>query len=81
MDLRKCRLPFSSELSPSLLSKNMKTKIYRTIILPVVLNLCESWSLTLREEHGVRMSENTVLRKIFGSKRDKIIGDWRRLLN
>jgi hypothetical protein len=44
----------------------MKTKIYRTIILPVVLNWCESWSLTLREEHGVRVSENTVLRKIFG---------------
>jgi len=59
----------------------MKTKIYRTIILPVVLNWCESWSLTLREEHGVRVSENTVLRKIFGSKRDKITGEWRRLLN
>jgi hypothetical protein len=52
----------------------MRTKIYRTIILPVVLNWCESWSLTLREEHGVRVSENMVLRKLFGSKRDKITG-------
>ena len=59
----------------------MKTKIYRTIIMPVVLNWCESWSLTLTEEHGVRVSENMVLMKIFGSKRDKRKGDWRRLLN
>jgi len=59
----------------------MKTKIHKTIILPAVLNWCESWSLTLREEHGVRVCENMVLRKIFGSKRDKITGDWRRLLN
>jgi hypothetical protein len=58
----------------------MKTKIFRTIILPVVLNWCESWSLTLSEEHGLRVPENTLLRKIFGSKRDKIAGDWRRLL-
>jgi len=64
-----------------LLSKNTKIKIYKIIILPVVLNWCESWSLTVREEHGVRVPENTVLRKIFGSKRDKITGDWRRLLN
>jgi len=52
----------------------MKTKVHKTIFLPVVLNWCESWSFTVREEHGVRVPENMVLRKIFGSKRDKITG-------
>jgi hypothetical protein len=64
-----------------LLSKNTKIKIYRTIILPVVLYGCETWSLTLREEHRPRVFENRVLRRIFGLKRDKVTGEWRRLHN
>ena len=62
-------------LSSSLLSKNTKIKIYRTIILPVVLYGCECWSLKLREEHGLRVSENRVLRRIFGPKRDEVTGE------
>jgi len=57
----------------------MKTKIYRNIILPVVLYACETWSLTQREEFRLRKSENRVLRKIFGHKRDKVTRGWRRL--
>ena len=68
-------------LSSSLLSKNLKTKIYRTIILLVVLYGCETWSLTLREEHRLRMFENRVLRRIFGPKRDGVTGEWRKLHN
>ena len=52
-------------LSSSLLPKNLKIKIYRTIILPVVLCGCENWSLTFREEHRLRVFENRVLRRIF----------------
>ena len=59
-------------LSSSLLSKNLKIKIYRTIILSVVLYGCETWSLTLREEHRLRVFENRVLRRIFGPKRDGV---------
>jgi hypothetical protein len=59
----------------------MKIKIYRTIILPFLLYGFETWSLTLREEHGLRVFENRVLRRIFGPKRDEITGEWRRLLN
>jgi hypothetical protein len=55
-----------------LLSKNIKIRIYRTIILPVVLYECEIWSLTLKEEHTLRAFENRVLRRIFGSKRDEV---------
>jgi hypothetical protein len=61
------------------LSKNTKIKMYKTIILPVVLYGCETWSLTLREEHRLRVFENRVLRRIFGPKRDEITGQWRRL--
>jgi hypothetical protein len=57
-----------------LLSTNVKIKIYKTIILPVVLYVCETWSLTLREEHRLRVIENRVLRRIFGPKRDKMTG-------
>ena len=56
-------------LSSRLLSKNLKIKIYRTIILSVVLYGCETWSLTLREEHRLRVFENRVLRRIFGPNR------------
>ena len=54
-------------LSSRFLSKNLKIKIYRNVILPVVLYGCETWSLTLREERKLRMFENRVLRKIFGN--------------
>ena len=68
-------------LSSRLLSKNYKIKIYRTIILPVVLYGCETWSLTLREERKLMVFENMVLRKIFGPRRDEVTGEWRRLHN
>jgi hypothetical protein len=62
---------------PGLLSKNTKIKIYRTIILHVVLYGCETWSHTLREEHRLRVFENSVLRRIFGPKRDEVTGECR----
>ena len=68
-------------LSSRLLSKNLKIKIYRTIILPVVLYGCETWSLTLREEQRLRVFENRVLRKVFGPKRDEVTREWRKLHN
>ena len=68
-------------LSSSLLSKNLKIKIYRTIILPVVLYGCETCSLTLREERRLRVFENRVLRRVFGPKRDAVTGEWRKLHN
>ena len=68
-------------LSSSLLSKNLKIKIYRNIILPLVLYGCETWSLTLREERKMRVFENTVLRRIFGPRRDEVTGERRRLHN
>ena len=68
-------------LSSSLLHKNFKSKIYRTIILPVVLYGCETWSLTLREERRLRLFENRVLRRVFGHKRDEVTGEWRKLHN
>jgi hypothetical protein len=64
-----------------LLSKNLKIKIYRTVILPVVLYGCETWLLTLREERRLRVFENRVLRGILGSKRDEVTGEWRKLHN
>jgi hypothetical protein len=66
-------------LSSSLLSKNLKIKIYITIISPVVLYGCETWSLTFREERRLRVFENRVLRRIFGPKRDEVPGEWRKL--
>jgi hypothetical protein len=64
-----------------LLSKNLKIKIYRTLILPIVLYGCEPWLLTLREERRLRVFENRVLRRVFGPKRDKVTGEWRKLNN
>jgi hypothetical protein len=61
-----------------LLSKNVKIKIYKAIILPVVLYGCETWFLTLRLER-LRVFGNGVLRRIFGSKKDEIISGWRKL--
>jgi hypothetical protein len=68
-------------LSSSLLPKNIKIKIYRTIILPVVLYGRETWSLTLREERTLGVFENRVLRGILGPRRDKITREWRKLYN
>jgi hypothetical protein len=68
-------------MSSSFLSKNIKIKIYRTIILPSVLYGCKTWSLTLREERRLRVSENMVLKRIFGLKRDEVTGEWQRLYN
>jgi len=62
-------------LSSNLLSQNLKIKIYRTTILPVVLHGCETSSLTLREERRQRVFENRVLRRIFGPKRDELQGN------
>jgi hypothetical protein len=59
--------------------KDVKIKIYKTIILPVVLYGCEAWFLTLREEHRLRVFDNRVLRRIFGPKRDEMTGEWRKL--
>ena len=67
-------------MSCRLLSKNLKIKIYRTIILPIVLYGCETWSLTLLEERRLRVFQNMVLR-IFGPRRAEVTGEWRRLHN
>jgi hypothetical protein len=64
-------------LSSHLLSKNVKVRVYKNIVLPVVLYGCETWSLTVREEHKLRMFENRVLRRIFGPKRGGVTGGWR----
>ena len=76
-----CYQSVQNLLSSRLLSKNLKIKIYRTVILPVVLYGCEAWSLTLREERKLRLFENIVLRRIFGPRRDEVTGKWRRLHN
>ena len=68
-------------LSSSLLSKTTKIKIYITIILPVLLYGCETWSLILRKKRRLRLFENRVLRRKFGPRRDKVTGDWRKLRN
>jgi hypothetical protein len=59
------------------LSGNLKVKIYKTIILPVLYG-CETWYLTLREGNRLRVFENRILRRIFGPKRDEVTGEWRK---
>jgi hypothetical protein len=76
-----CYRLVQSLLSSRLLCRNVKVKIYKTIILPVVLYRCETWSFTLREENRVRVFENRVLRRIFGPKRDEVTGEWSKLHN
>ena len=76
-----CYYSVQNLLSSRLQSKNLKIKIYRTIILPVVLYGCETWSLTLREERKLRVFENMVLRRIFAPRRDEVTGEWRKLHN
>jgi hypothetical protein len=68
-------------LSSRLLSKNIRIRIYESIILPVVLYGYETWSQRVREEHKLRMSEIRVLRRIFGPKRNEVTGDRRKLHN
>jgi hypothetical protein len=76
-----CYHSVQSLLSSRLLSKNLTIRIYKTIILPVVLYGCETWSLTLREKHRLRVFKNRVLRRKFGPKRDEVTGEWRKLHN
>ena len=76
-----CYYSVQNLLSSRLLSKNLKIKIYKTIILSVVLYGCETWSLTLREERKLRVFENMVFRRIFGPRWDDATGEWRRLHN
>ena len=76
-----CYYSVQNLLSSSLLSKNLKIKIYRTIILFVVLYGCETWSLTLREGRRLRVFENRVLRRLFEPKRDDVRGERRKLRN
>jgi hypothetical protein len=64
-----------------LLIRVHQIRIYKTIISLVVLYGCETWSITLREEHRLRVFENRVLRRIFGPRRDEVMGDWRKLHN
>jgi hypothetical protein len=66
-------------LSSSLLSKNIKIKIYRAVILTVVLYGCKTWSLIMTEEHRLRVFANRVLRKICGPTKEEVTGEWRRL--
>ncbi|KAJ4450303.1 hypothetical protein ANN_01723 [Periplaneta americana] len=76
-----CYYSVAKILSSSLLSKNLKVRIYKTVVLPVALYGCETWTLTLREEQGLRVFENKVFRKIFEAKRDEVTGEWRKLHN
>jgi len=71
-----CYHSVQNHLYSSLLCKNLNIKIYRTIILPVVLYGCETWLLTLREECKLRVFENRVMRRIFGPKSDEVTREW-----
>jgi hypothetical protein len=66
--------------SSSLLSKNIRIKITKTIIFLLVVYGCETWSLTMREERRLRAIENRVMRIIFGPKREVIIAEWGKLI-
>jgi len=68
-------------LSSSVLSNNLKIKIYRIVTLFVVLYGCETWSLILREERRLKLFENRVLKRIFGPKRDEVTREWRKRRN
>ena len=71
----------TAALTGKQVTASLKIKIYRTIILPLVLYGCETWSLTLREERRLRGFENRVLRRIFGAKRGEVTGEWRKQHN
>jgi hypothetical protein len=76
-----CYHSLQNLLSSCLLSRNIRIRIYKTIILPLVLKGCETWALALREEHRLRVFEDRLLRKIFGPKRNEVTGEWRKLHN
>jgi hypothetical protein len=76
-----CYHSVQSLLSSRLLFRNVKVKIYKTIIMPAVLYGCETWFLILREEHRLRVFENRVLDRIFAPKSDEVTGEWRKLHN
>ena len=76
-----CCYSVQNLLSSSLLSKKLKIKVRRTVIFPVVLYGCETWSLTLSEERRLRVFENSVLRRVFGPKTNEVTGEWRKLHN
>jgi hypothetical protein len=61
-----------------IISSTCSSRIYKIIILLVILYGCETWSLTLRKEHKLRVFENTVLRRIFGPKKNEVTGEWRK---
>ena len=71
-----CYYSVENILSSRQLSEKLNVNTYKTVILPVVLHGCETWSLMLIEEHRLRVFENKVLRKIVGAKRDEITGEW-----
>jgi hypothetical protein len=64
-----------------MLSINVRIRMYKTLILPVVLYGCETLCLTLKEEHRLRVFENRMLRRIFESRRDEVMGEWKKLHN
>jgi hypothetical protein len=76
-----CSRSVQNLLSSRLLLKNVKIRIHKIIILPVVFYGCETWSLTLREEYRLKVFGNRVLRRIFGLKRDDVTREWRKLHN
>jgi hypothetical protein len=76
-----CYHSVQNSLSSRPMSKNIIIKIYKTIILPVVVYWCETWTLTLMEEQRRKEFEDRVLRRIFGTKTDEIIGSWRTFHN
>jgi hypothetical protein len=69
------------EIKNRLLLKNVRITIHKTIILPVALYGCETWSLILREGHKLRVFKNSAMRRIFGPKRDKVTRGWTKLHN
>jgi hypothetical protein len=76
-----CYHAVQNHLSSRPICKNVKIKIYKTIILPVALYGCETWALTLKKGHRLRVFENRVLGRIFGPKEDEMKGGWSRLHN
>ena len=76
-----CYHSLQNLLSSSLLPTYLKIKLYRTLIMSLVLYGCETWSLTLKEERRLRVFENRVLRRIFGPKSDGVTREWRKLHN
>ena len=84
MEVKECLLSFGAEsvvFQVAIQKLKYQDTVYRTIILPVVLYGCETWSLTLREERRLRVFGNRVLRRVFGPKRDEVTAEWRKLHN